>query len=69
MLRNEIKCLLAKENITMTEIVKKLNEKNNTSLTIQNFSIKLGNSTLKYVEVEEILELLNYEIKWVKKGK
>lgn len=65
-LKEDIKALIIKSGWTMTQIVNELNKKYNRNTTIQNFSSKLIRGTLKYSEVEEILELLGYQIEWVK---
>lgn len=65
-LKEDIKALIIKSGWTMTQIVNELNKKYNRNTTIQNFSSKLIRGTLKYSEVEEVLELLGYQIEWVK---
>lgn len=62
----EIKYLLAKENKTLTSVLKILQEKNNKKLTLSNLSRKIKNQTVKFEEVREICEILGYNIKYEK---
>jgi len=66
-LKEELKALIIRSGWSMTEVVNKINEKYKRDNTVQNFSSKLIRGTLKYSEVEEVLELLEYKIEWVKK--
>lgn len=47
-------------------MVHELNKRHGKNTTVQNFSSRLSRGNLKYTEVEEILEILGYEIKWTK---
>ncbi|MBI6875595.1 LLM class flavin-dependent oxidoreductase [Clostridium aciditolerans] len=67
-LKEELKALIIKSGWTMTDVVNRLNEKHNRDTTVQNFSSKLIRGTLKYSEVEEVLDLIGYEIEWVPKS-
>ena len=60
-IREDIKSLLAKENMTMTDIAEQMDS------TIQNLSQKLRNKTIKFEEVREIADLLGYDIEFVKR--
>ena len=60
--REEIKAILAKENLTMTELSKKLDT------SVNNLSNKLRNKTIKYEEVLEIADILGYNIKFEKRN-
>lgn len=66
-IKEAVKIALAKEDISLTELVKKLNKKYNRNDTIQNLSKKINNGTLKYREAEEIAAVLGFEIVWTKK--
>ena len=68
-LREEIKSRIAIKDMTMTEVVNELNERLDKDYSLANFSSKLSRSTLKYEEIEEIADILGYEIKWVEKEK
>lgn len=65
-IKDEIKMMLIKSGISMTELVRRLNEKHNRNDTVQNLNGKLTRGTLKYSEAKEIAEILGYEVKWVK---
>jgi len=62
-----IKKLLIEEDLTMTELVEKYNNKFNTEDTIQNLSNKLSRGSLRYNEAEKIAAALGYKIEWTKK--
>lgn len=64
-LKEELKALIIKSGWTMTEVVEALNKKHHKETSVQNFSSKLIRGTLKYTEVEEILELIGYKIEWI----
>jgi len=66
--KEDIKSVLAKENITLTEVVERLNKKYSRNDNLQNLSNKLRRGTLKYDEALEIAGVIGYEIKWIKKG-
>lgn len=59
--RVEIKSILAKENITMTDLAKKI------PTSVNNLSNKLRNNTIKYEEVRQIADILGYDIQFVKR--
>lgn len=63
----EIKAKIIESGWTMTKIVEELNKRHNTNHSVQNFSKKLRNETLRYKEVLEIAEILNYKVEWIKK--
>ncbi len=65
--KEAVKILLAKCDVTLTEVVKRLNEKHNRSDTVQNLSKKINNGTLRYNKAEEIAEVLGYVIEWIPK--
>lgn len=64
-LKEDLKSLMIKSGWSMTSVVNEINERNNTDYTLQNFSAKLSRGTLKYVEVEQILEIIGYRIEWI----
>lgn len=61
-----IKISLAKSDVTLTEVVRRLNEKYGRTDTIQNLSKKINKNTLRYEEAEEIASVLGYSIEWIK---
>ena len=66
--REDIKSLLAKESYTITKIAEKLTEKTGKKYTVKTISQKLTNNTLRYDEYKNIVELLGYDIKLIKKS-
>lgn len=54
--REKVKAILAIENITMTELAKKI------GTSVNNLSNKLRNRTIPFDKVEEITDLLGYDI-------
>ncbi|MBS4759948.1 MAG: hypothetical protein KHX03_04540 [Clostridium sp.] len=62
-----IKTILVEEEITMTQLSEKLSAVKNKKITLDSISKKLAKNTIKYYEVEEILDLLGYKIKIEKK--
>lgn len=55
------KLLLIEGNMSETQAAKL------AGMSQQNFSAKLKSGTLRYTEVERLLDTLGYEIKWHKK--
>ena len=60
-IREEIKVLLARENVTLQDVADK------TGLSIQNLSNKLRNQTIRFELVRQIADILGYEIEFKKK--
>ena len=65
-LKDELKALIIKSGYTMTQVVEELNKKYNQNTSVQNFSAKLKRESLKYTEVEEVLDIIGYSITWTK---
>jgi hypothetical protein len=63
-LKDELKALIIKSGWTMTQVVDELNKKYDRNMSVQNFSAKLKRESLKYTEVEEVLEIIGYSIAW-----
>lgn len=59
---NEIKSAAIKEGLTLTQAIDEWNEKYNKSQTLNNISNKLRNKTIKFYEVLELLDSIDYEI-------
>lgn len=64
--RETIKILLARENITLTELAKELSEETNENIKMDSLSQKLRKGTMKYEEVELITKVLGYKINFEK---
>ena len=58
----KIKMLLLEQEITETQIAKEI------AINQVNFNRKLKAGTLRYLEVEKLLNALGYELQWVKKA-
>jgi hypothetical protein len=65
--REDIKVLLAREAITLTELAEMLSEKTEKKFTVYGLSRKLLQSTMRYDEVKEIADCLGYEVDFKKK--
>lgn len=63
----ELKSTIAYEATTMTNVAKLLKAKKNRNLTMNNLSRKLRSKTIKYEEVRDILDVLGYDIKFVRR--
>ncbi len=66
-LKNQIKLLLIHKGISMTELVNLLNERYERNDVVQNLNNKLTKETLKYAEILEIAEVLDYNVAFVPK--
>lgn len=63
-IKEQIKIALIKRDMTLKELHQKLKIKYNKVDTIQNLSSKINRNSLKYSEVQEIAEVLDYCIIW-----
>ena len=66
-IKQQIKIALVERDMTLTDVYKQLKEKYNKEYSLQNLSSKINRNTLKYSEVQEIAEILQYNIVWNKK--
>jgi hypothetical protein len=60
-IREQIKMMLLWRDISLSSLVKKLNEKGYSS-SQSNLSRKLINSTIKFDEIKDIAKILGYKI-------
>lgn len=67
--KSQIKYALSEKGITLTQLHTMLKEKYNKTDRLQNLSSKINRNTLKYSEVEEIADVLNYKIIWIDEEK
>lgn len=65
-LKNDLKSVIVKNGWSITSVVEEINKQNGTDYSIQNFSSKLSRGTLRYSEVEQVLKIIGYEIRWEK---
>lgn len=64
--REQVKALLAQENVKMKELAFKMQEKIAKNYSLQNLSHRLKRGTVTYNEILEIAEILGYEIDFKK---
>ena len=62
-----VKSILAREGLSLTDLAALITEKCNRSEIPQTISQKLKRGTIKYVEMQEIADLLGYDIEWNKR--
>ena len=61
-LKEQIKYLAALQGLTMVGLKEKVNEKFGKSDSVRNLGNKLRNKTFRISELNEIMEILNYEL-------
>lgn len=64
--REQVKTLLAQENIKMKDLAFQMQEKTGKKYSLQNLSHRLKRGTVTYNEFLEITEILGYKIKFEK---
>lgn len=67
--RDDLKAKIIQQGFTLTQVNEELNRRHGTSLGLQNFSNRLKKESFSYLEVEEILDVIGYSIKWEEKTK
>jgi len=60
--KQQIKHLLVQNDMTMTELCKRMSEKIGKPYTIHNISGKLNRDTIKYSEIKMLYDILGYEL-------
>ena len=65
--RNEIKAVIVRVGMTMTEIVEKMADQYGWSASVPNLSGKLRRGSLRYHEAVELADALGYDIVWQKR--
>lgn len=65
-LKNEIKSLIAKQGLTLKNVCQAIEQKSNKKFSPNNITNKFKRGTIKYKEVNDILEVLDYHIEFVK---
>lgn len=66
--REDVKLLLAKEAMTMKKLAEKMQERTGYPYNLKVISDKLARKTLKYEEFKVILDILDYDIEYKKRG-
>lgn len=64
--REDLKILLVKEKMTLTELAKEAGKVSGKNYTVHTLSQKLINSSMKYDELKFLAEVLGYRIKFEK---
>jgi len=66
-IREEIKSVIVREGMSMSEVVDKLYDDYDWSRSVPNFSGKLRRGSLRYKEAVELADVLGYDIVWQKR--
>ena len=65
-IENQLRGVIAASGLNATQLADLITQKCGRPESVQSFSQKLKRGSIKYAEVLEIAELLNYDIKWEK---
>ena len=65
-IKKEIKHLLIEQELTLTDLARKLSEVKGEDYAVQNLSKKINRETIPYKEVEQIAKVLGYKIEFKK---
>lgn len=65
-IRNELKGLIAKNGTTLKKVCEKLTAETGKSYIGNNITNKLRRKTIKFEEVQEILQTLDYHIEFIR---
>lgn len=63
----DLKAAITSSGMKLYQVNDELNRRNNTNLSFQNFSNRLRKSIFRYDEVVQILDIVGYDITWVKR--
>lgn len=63
----DLKAAITSSGLKLKDVNDELNRRHGTDLSFQNFSNRLRNGKFRYIEVEEILNILGYDIIWQKR--
>lgn len=63
----KLKATLAGTGHSLTSLVNELKEQG-ISTTVQNVSNKIKRGSLNYLEVNDMLNAIGYDIEWIKRG-
>ena len=65
-IQNEVKQYIYSRGLNYDIVAKLINQKYpDASADQNNLSHKVNNGTIKYIEIKELADILNYDIKWV----
>ena len=65
--REDIKAILAKSNVTIKYVASKISEIKGKNITADNLSQKMRKGTLRYDDVVLIANILGYDVQFLKK--
>ena len=65
--KNEIKAYIVQSGMTMRGVVDILADQYGWSRSLSNFCGKLSRNSIRYSEMQELAEVLGYEIVWKKR--
>lgn len=68
-LKDELKGLIISSGFTMSQVNDEINKRNGTDLSFQNFSNRFRKENFKYSEIVQILDIIGFDIKWIKRDK
>ncbi len=68
-IKNQVKSIATVNDLTLTKLKELVNKKYNRNDSVLNLRKKLTNKTIKLPELEEVLDILGYEIVIKKKEK
>lgn len=63
----DLKSAIISAGFKLYQVNDALNARHGTNNSFQNFSNRIREGKFKYVEVEEILDIVGYDIQWVKR--
>lgn len=66
-LREDLKATIIQSGHTMKAVLEELNKRHNRKDSQSSLSTKLSRGSIRYTEVEEILDILGYDIVWQKR--
>ena len=66
-IRNELKAQIVRAGFTMQELTDRLAEEYDWSDSVSNLSAKLQQESIRYREVLEMADVLDYDIVWQKR--
>ncbi|MDO5436693.1 MAG: LLM class flavin-dependent oxidoreductase [bacterium] len=67
--QNEVKQYIYSRGLNYETVAKLISQKYpNSSSDQNNLSHKVNSGTIKYVEMKELADILNYDIKWVSRS-
>lgn len=63
----DLKSAITKAGFKLYQVNDELNRRNGTNYSFQNFSNRLRKANFRYDQVQQILDIVGYDIIWVKR--